>query len=59
MNITVTKIKKELKEKYGWQFLGSGQMEESINDIIKDTLKIVDEKLRMHKNISINNKKNE
>jgi hypothetical protein len=53
MNITVNKIQRELKEKYGWQFLGSGQMEQSINDIIKDTLKIVDTELIKHKNISI------
>jgi hypothetical protein len=53
MNITVTKVKRELKEKYGWKFLGAGQMELAINNIIKDTLKIVDTELIKHKNISI------
>ena len=53
MNITVTKVKRELKEKYGYNYLGHGRLEEWVNDIIKDTLKIVDTELIKHKNISI------
>ena len=55
MKITVSKIKRELKEKYEWQYLGNGQMEIFVNELIKDTLKIVDEQLIRHKNISILN----
>jgi|GEM_PF-4439693 len=49
MNITVTKIKRELKAKYGWDNLDN----ESQQRLIKDTLSIVDEQLRGYKNISI------
>ena len=55
MKITVTKIKRELKEKHEWQYLGNGKMEIFVNELIKDTLKIVDDQLIRHKNISILN----
>ena len=57
MNITVTKVKRELKEKYNWKYLGSEQMEIFVNELIKDTLKVVDEQLIRQKNISILKKK--
>lgn len=58
MNITVKKIIKELEKNYGWiDILQNDDKDWFIKEIIKDTLKVVDEKLIKHKNISI--KKNE
>jgi hypothetical protein len=53
MKITVNKIKRELKLKYGYNYLGHNRLEEWINDIIKDTIDIIDEQLIIHKNITI------
>ncbi len=60
MNITTTKILRELEKNYGWENMNiKNEQEWFVKELIKDTLKIVDKELRMHKNISINNKKNE
>lgn len=53
MKITVTSIKKSLKKDYGWLNLDSTSQKDLIDQIIKDTLTIVDKKLRYHKGISI------
>lgn len=52
MKITITKVIRELEEKYGWQSMDKDQLE-LIKDVVKDTLIIVDEILRTHKNITI------
>lgn len=58
MNITVTKVLRELEKSYGWENMNiKNDQEWFVKELIKDTLKIVDEQLRTHKNISINNKK--
>lgn len=56
MNITVNKIKRELKEKHGWDNLENNSQKWFVDELIKDTLAIVDEQLRMHKGISIKKK---
>lgn len=55
MKITVTKVKKELVKNYGWENLdnGYGDAPFLFNELIKDTLKIVDEVLKSNKGISI------
>ena len=50
MNITVTKVLRELEKKYGWQNIENNWF---VKEFIKDTLKIVDTELIKHKNISI------
>ena len=47
MNITVKKVVRELREKHGYQDVFIDE------EIIKLTLKVIDEQLRMYKNISI------
>jgi hypothetical protein len=57
MNITVTKVLRELEKNYGWENMNiKNDQEWFVKELIKDTLKIVDEQLRMHKNISIKKK---
>lgn len=56
MNITVAKIKRELEKDYGWENLKCEDKKWFVDGLISDTLKIVDEILRTHKNISIKNK---
>jgi hypothetical protein len=53
MKITVAKIKKKLEKEYGWGNICLEQNEWFINEIIKDTLKIIDKELLFHQNISI------
>lgn len=53
MKITVTKVIRELEEKHGWSFETDAEEFEFQSLLIKDTLKIVDEILRTHKNITI------
>lgn len=52
MKITVTKVIRELEEKHGWQSMDENQVE-LVKEVIRDTLKVVDEILRTHKNITI------
>ena len=57
MNITVTKVLRELEKNYGWENMTiKNDQEWFVKELIKDTLKIVDEQLIRHKNISIKNK---
>ena len=55
MKITVTKIKRELAKNYGWENLDVDSVNTTFlfNELIKDTLKIVDEVLKSNKGISI------
>lgn len=54
MKITVANIKKILEKEYGWRNLNSeGDRKQFSDELIKDTLKIIDDKLKYHKNISI------
>ena len=59
MKITVSKIIKELEKKYGWADLSTKSEPHAwfVKELIKDTLKIVDEELRTHKGVSITNSK--
>ena len=58
MNITVTKVLRELEKNYGWENMNiKNDQEWFVKELIKDTLKVVDTELIKHKNISINNKK--
>jgi hypothetical protein len=56
MKITVTNIKKILEKEYGWFHLDSESHKWLVDEIIEDTLKIIDDKLKYHKND--NNRKN-
>ena len=54
MNITVTKVLRELEKNYGWEDMNiKNDQEWFVKELIKDTLKIVDTELIKHKNISI------
>jgi hypothetical protein len=53
MKITVTNIKKILEKEYGWFHLDSESRNVLVNELIKDILNIIDDKLKYHKNISI------
>lgn len=55
MKITATKIKRELVKRYGWSnmAINSDTNFNMCNELIKDTLKIIDKILIKHKGISI------
>ena len=54
MNITVTKVLRELEKTYGWENMNiKNDQQWFVNELIKDVLKIVDTELIKHKNISI------
>jgi len=53
MKITVTKIKKKLVEDYGWHNMNLQENNWLVDELIKDTLKIIDNELKTHKGISI------
>jgi len=53
MKITVTKVIRELQDDYGWAPVEYDPNRFLINALIKDVLKIIDEKLKYHKGISI------
>ena len=55
MKITVTKIKKKLVEDYGWHNMNMKEHNWLVDELIKDTLKIIDNELKTHKGISIKN----
>jgi len=55
MNITVEKIKRTLEKDYGW--LIDNETEVFFNEIVKDTLQIINNELIKHKGISIKNTK--
>ena len=52
MKITVTKVIRELQKNNKWDGIDKDQ-EWLIRETIKDTLKVVDEQLRAHKNITM------
>ena len=54
MKITATKIKRELEKNHGWMNLDDKDGNYAlINELIKDTLKVVDKILMEQKGISI------
>lgn len=53
MNITVAKIKRTLVKDYGWDNMNVESQKWFIDELIKDTLKIIDSELKFHKGISI------
>jgi hypothetical protein len=54
MKITATKIKRELEKNHGWRDLDDKDDHYAlINELIKDTLKVVDKILMEQKGISI------
>ena len=50
MKITVTNIKKILEKEYGWFHLDSESHNWLIDEIIEDTLKIIDDKNKLNEN---------
>lgn len=50
MKITVTNIKKILEKEYGWFHLDSETYQWLIDELIKDTLKIIDDKNKLNEN---------
>jgi hypothetical protein len=53
MKITVKNIKKILEKDYDWDNLEEESHNVLIDELIKDILNIIDDKLKFHKNISI------
>ena len=53
MKITVTKVIRELQENHGWDNKTFEQHQWIVNPLIKDVIKIIDNKLKEHKGISI------
>lgn len=54
MNITVAKIKRILKENYEWTDYDLSHF--LTNEAIRDTLKVIDNQLRIHKGFKIKNR---
>lgn len=50
MKITVTNIKKILEKEYGWFHLDSETYKWLVDELIKDTLKIIDDKNKLNEN---------
>ena len=57
MDTNVNKIKKELQKQYGWENLENESQKWFVDGLIKDTLAIVDEQIRMHKEDTVLSKK--
>ena len=53
MKITAKKIKSELEKNYGWHNMNLTENQTLIDEVIKDTLKVVNEILIKQKGISI------
>ena len=54
MKITISKVKRELKEKHGWDNLNENNPQKFlIDELIKDVLDVVNDELLRHKGISI------
>jgi hypothetical protein len=53
MKITATNVKKILERDYGWGNLEAEDTKWLVDALIKDTLKVIDDKLKTHKGISI------
>ena len=57
MNITVTKVLRELKNKHGWENMNiDGDYKWFIEHLIKDTIDVINDELIKHKNITIKKK---
>jgi hypothetical protein len=56
MNITATKVKRKLENHYGWD-LNDREKRWFIDELLKDTIKIIDDELIRNKGISIKNTK--
>ena len=56
MNITVSKILKELENNYGWTKGNDEEEERMVRELISDTIKIINEITIREKGISIKNK---
>lgn len=53
MNITVTKVKRELKKKHEWANLNRDEFKWFIDYLINDTIDVINDELIKHKNIRI------
>ena len=53
MNITVTRVKKELCKNYDWELSYFEDRPEFYDMLIRDVLRVVNEKLRVYKGDSI------
>jgi len=53
MNITLSKVKRTLEKDYGWVNMNIKSQKFLIDELIKDTLKIIDNELQIHKGITI------
>jgi hypothetical protein len=54
MNITVTKVLRELKKKHGWENMNiDGDNKCFIEHLIKDIIDVINDELIKHKNITI------
>ncbi len=53
MKITVTKVIRELEKKHGWGNLKTAEKRWFINELIKDTIDVINDELIKHKKISI------
>ncbi len=52
MNITVNKVKKLLERDYDWKHL-MAHTPPMVDDLLRDTLKVIDDILKVQKGISI------
>ena len=53
MNITLSKVKRELEKKHKWENLDQHNMSWFVDHLIKDTIDVINDELVKHKNISI------
>ena len=54
MKITVSKVLRELKNKHGWENMNiKGENSWFVENLIKDTIDVINDELLKHKNISI------
>lgn len=54
MKITLSKVKRELKNKHGWENLDiKDDKQWFIDSLIKDTISVINDELIKYKNISI------
>lgn len=53
MNITLSKVKKTLEKDYGWNNMNAESHKFLVDELIKDTIKIIDNELIRHKGIYI------
>ena len=56
MKITLSKVKRELEKTHGWLNLEREIQKWFVDNLIKDTISVIDAELIKHKNISIKKK---